>query len=201
MTMRPYSSSLDHLDGVAEWAALVFDRAATPTERRASVEAALAARVEQIEARLAASRASGEALPWDRLRAALALGPSEQAALLLLVCIELVPKLPQRMRAGDATRIWPDIRLLSELVYNTAATRPRLLEDMSSAATLFRLRLIEVVGSVRQVEDGPFLLRPLRGSARARNIPWCMATRSRSRRVRRRGLSPERARIRARTCR
>lgn len=160
--MNAYKSSLEHLDEVAEWAALVFDRAATPSERRTSVDAALSSRVEQVEARLAAARASGEPLPWDRLRAALALKPTEQAALLLLVCIELVPKLRNRMRAGDATRIWPDIGLLSELVYSTPATRQQLLEDMSSAAPLFRLRLIEVVGSARQVEDAPFLLRPLR---------------------------------------
>jgi hypothetical protein len=170
MTMRPYSSSLDHLDDVAEWAALVFDRAATPTERRASVEGALAARVEQVEARLAATRASGEPLQWDRLRVALALKPSEQAALLLLVCIELVPKLRSRMRAGDAARIWPDIGLLSELVYDTSATRRRLLDDMASTASLFRLRLVEVVGSARQVEDAPFLARPLRVAPRVLEI-------------------------------
>jgi len=162
--VRHYTSSLEHLDDVAEWAALVFDRAATPPGQRSSIDAALAARVEQIEGRLAASRANGQMLPWDRLRNALALKPSEQAALLVLVSIELVPALRTRLHpsTGGAARIWPDIALLAELVYETAAARPRLLDDMSSESSLFHLRLVDVVGSARQVEDAPFFLRPLR---------------------------------------
>ena len=166
--MRPYDSALEHLDDVAGWVAQVFDRAQAAEAERRELDAELAGRVEQIEARLLAGLAAGQPLPWDRLRGALGLSPSEQSALLVLVAIEVVPAIRARMRAwaGDAARVWPDVALLAELVYVTPAARARMLDELSGDGALRRLRLIDVVGSARQVEDAPLLLRPLRVAPR-----------------------------------
>jgi hypothetical protein len=170
--MRPYDSALEHLDDVAGWVAQVFDRAQAAEGERRELDAALAERVLRIEARLEASRAAGRRLPWDRLRGALGLTPSEQSALLTLSAIELVPGLRARMRAwaGDAARGWPDVALLAELVYVTPVGRAQMLDELSADGALRRLRLIDVVGSARQVEDAPLLLRPLRVAPRVLEV-------------------------------
>jgi len=83
--MRPYDSALEHLDDVAGWVAQGFDRAHAAEAELRKLDAALAKRGERIEARLAAGRAVGQPLPWDRLRGALGLTSSEQGALLVRV--------------------------------------------------------------------------------------------------------------------
>jgi hypothetical protein len=82
--MRPCDSALELLDDVAGWMAQDFDRAHAAQAERRQLDAALAGRVERIEARLAAGGTAGQSLPWDRLRGALWLSPSEQGALLAI---------------------------------------------------------------------------------------------------------------------
>jgi ATP-dependent 26S proteasome regulatory subunit len=166
--MRAFETAIEHLDDVGAWVALLFERARVAEDRRRGFDEAITARMERIEARLAAGRAAGQPLPWDRIRVALGLQPSEQMALQVVVAIELLPSLRARMRelAADPSRVWPDVSLLAELVYAAPAARPRLLEDLALDGPLHQLRLVDVVGSARQVEDAPFLLRPLRVAPR-----------------------------------
>jgi len=169
---RPYETAIEHLDDVAGWVVHLFDRLASAVDRRRSLDDALAARIGRIEDRLAAGRSAGAPLPWDRLRGALRLSPREQAVLQVVVAVEVVPALRQRMRehAGDPGRIWPDVGLLVELLYGRADARAGMLDELAGDGVLFQTRLLDVVGSARQVEDAPFLLRPLKVAARVLDV-------------------------------
>src|SRR5262245_5756323 len=156
--MHAYRTALDHLDDVVNSIALRFDAG----------EVAIS--LERIDARLAANREAGEPLPWDRMRAALRLNASEQAALLTLAAIELAPTLRARMREQAADRIWPDVALLAELVYRERAAQARMLDELAPDGALLGWRLVDVVGSARQVEDAPFMLRPLRVAPRVLEV-------------------------------
>lgn len=59
VTMQRYDSALEHLDEVGAWVAHLFDRVGAVDDRRRMLDDALAARLERIEARLAAARAAG----------------------------------------------------------------------------------------------------------------------------------------------
>ncbi|MBX3162517.1 MAG: AAA family ATPase [Deltaproteobacteria bacterium] len=89
--------------------------------------------------------------------------PSEQVVVMVLVAVEAVPALRRRMPEG---KVWPDVELVAELVYRGSRMRGHMVREMSAEGTLFRTRLVEVVGSARQVEDAPFMLRPLRVAPR-----------------------------------
>ena len=134
----------------------------------ATLDAALAARAEAIEARLLASRAAGAPMPFDRLRSALLLTPTEQRALWVLIAIEVSARLRGLMRylVNEASRIHADIGLLDMLVYDGPETRDRLIHETAPDSPLFRHRLVEPVGGRRQAEDAPFLLRPVRVNRR-----------------------------------
>lgn len=132
------------------------------------VDATIAARAERIENRLEASRAAGEPLPFDTLRRALALTPTEERALWVLIAVELDPRMRQLMRylVNEANRIHADVGLLEILVYSDPATRDLLIRELAPDATLLRTRLIVEIGSRRQIADAPYLLRPLKVARR-----------------------------------
>jgi ATP-dependent 26S proteasome regulatory subunit len=143
---------------------------ATPEgqQRITTLDAAISAREEQIEAKLAQAHAQGETMPFDRLRRAFGLTPTEQRALWVLIAVEVSPRLRQLMRylVNEATRVHADVGLLDLLVYSTPQTRDWLIQEVSPDAQLFRYRLVEPVGGRRAYEELPFLLRPLKVNPR-----------------------------------
>jgi hypothetical protein len=147
-------------------------KGAAPTaegeQRLADLDAAIAAREERIEERLAAAHEQGEPLPFDRLRRAFALSPTEQRALWVLVAIEINQRLRQLMRylVDESTRVHADVGLLELLVYGAPDTRELMIHELAPNARLFRYRLVERVGGAA-ADDAPFLLRPLRVAHRA----------------------------------
>src|SRR5689334_8697026 len=102
----------------------------------------------------------------------MALSASEQLALAVVAAVELDPiaRAMMRKRAGDPTRVWPDVGLLAECVYTSAEDRGRMLHELAPEGTLLRNRLLEGVGSLRQIEDAPFIARPLRAARRVLEI-------------------------------
>jgi hypothetical protein len=137
-------------------------------QRLATLDAAISAREDQIEAKLAEAQRQGEPLPFDRLRRAFALTPTEQRALWVLIAVEVSQRLRQLMRylVNESTRVHADVGLLELLVYNTPQTRDRLVHELSPDGRLARYRLVEPIGGRRVQEESPFLLRPLKVSAR-----------------------------------
>jgi hypothetical protein len=137
-------------------------------QRLATLDSAISAREEAIEAKLAESQKLGEPLPFDQLRRAFALTPTEQRALLILLAVEVNPRLRQLMRylVNESTRIHADIGLLELLVYNAPQTRDGLVREMSADGRLFRYRLIEAIGGRRAQDESPFLLRPVKVNGR-----------------------------------
>jgi SpoVK/Ycf46/Vps4 family AAA+-type ATPase len=104
--------------------------------------------------------------PWRRLCERFALTDTEELALAVVALVELDPSARTLMRTrSDETRVWPDVGLLADCVYLGEA-RQRLLYEMAPEGTLLRHRLLEGVGSPRQIEDAPFVARPLRTSRR-----------------------------------
>ncbi len=138
------------------------------TERIAAVDKEIAGRARAIEDRLAASRRGGVPMPLDRLRAAFGLTATEQRALWVLLGVEISAQQRQLMRylVNEASRVHADVGLLQILVYSAPTVRERLITELGPSGTLRRFRLIEPVGSRRQLEDAPFLLQPLRVSRR-----------------------------------
>jgi len=136
--------------------------------RLADLDAALADHGERIEGRLAASRAEGAVVPWDGLRRAFALTPTEQRALLVLAAVEISARLRQLMRylVNEANRVHADVGLLELLVYGAPATRGLLITELAPDARLLSHRLIEIVGTRRQADEAPYLLRPLKVARR-----------------------------------
>jgi Cdc6-like AAA superfamily ATPase len=137
-------------------------------QRLATLDSAITAREEAIEAKLAESQRLGEPLPFDQLRRAFALTATEQRALLILLAVEVNPRLRQLMRylVNESTRIHADVGLLELLVYNAPQTRDALVPEMSADGRLFRYRLVEALGGRRTQEESPFLLRPVKVSGR-----------------------------------
>ena len=142
----------------------------TPEGERKLVDldAAIVAREEQIEAKLAEAHRQGHTLPFDRLRRTFALTPTEQRALWVLIAVEVSSRLRQLMRylVNEANRIHADVGLLELLVYSSAQTRDLMIHELSSDGRLARHRLIEPIGVRRQQEEAPFLLRPLKVNGR-----------------------------------
>jgi len=134
----------------------------------ASLDAALADRAQDLEQSLDEAAAAGAPLPLDRLRRTFGLSPTEVRTLMVLVAIETSGRHRQLMRylANEATRVHPDPGVLAMLVYDGPVTRDRLVRDLALDAPLFRYRLVEAIGSRRQIDDTPFLLRPLRVNTR-----------------------------------
>jgi ATP-dependent 26S proteasome regulatory subunit len=148
--MMSYRSAIEHLDDMM--------RAVLELMRTGAVEA-----LARCEERAAATAD----LPWERLRTRLGLTVSEARALAVVVVLELDGRARKLMRqaSDDAAKIWPDVGVLADLVYR-GAERPRMVAELALDATLFEYRLLETVGSSRQVEDAPFVARPLRAARR-----------------------------------
>jgi predicted nucleic acid-binding protein len=125
-------------------------------------------RAERVEERVRASRDAGALMPFDRLRSTFGLSPTEQRALWVLIAVEVDANMRQLMRymVNESARIYPDVGMVESLVYSSAATRELLIQELSPDSRLFRYRLIENVGSRRQIEDAPYLLRNLRVNRR-----------------------------------
>jgi MoxR-like ATPase len=119
-----------------------------------------------------ASPATGRPDAWVRLCERMELTATEQLALAVVAAVELDPmaRALMRKRAGDASRVWPDVGLLAECVYTSADERPRILQELAPEGTLLRHRLLEGIGSQRQIEDAPFIARPLRAARRVLEI-------------------------------
>jgi len=115
---------------------------------------------------------AGGADAWARLCERLELTASEQLALAIVAAVELDPmaRALMRKRAGDPSRVWPDVGLLAESVYATPEERGRMLHELAPEGTLLRYRLLEGVGSQRQIDDAPFIARPLRAARRVLEI-------------------------------
>jgi len=143
-----------------------------PTEegeqRLATLDKSITDHAERIEARLAANREAGKPIPFDQLRSMFGLTPTEQRALWVLVSVELSQRLRQLMRylVNEASRVHADVGLLEMLIYSAPSTRGLMIHELATDSRLFRHRLIEHVGTARQVEDAPYLLRPLRVNRR-----------------------------------
>jgi len=137
-------------------------------EQIAEIDRQIGIQVNQIEEKLAAARSAGAPLPFDRLRMAFSLSPTEQRSLWVLIAIELDSRLRQLMRylVNEANRVHADVGLLEILVYSAPTTREHLIRDLATDGRLHRHRLIESIGSRRQVAEAPYLLRPLHVSQR-----------------------------------
>jgi predicted nucleic acid-binding protein len=137
-------------------------------KRIKALDAAITARAERIEAKLASAREDGAPLAFDRLRSTFQLTPTEQRAIWVLLAIEVSSRLRHLMRylVNESSRIHADVGLLEMLVYSAPETRDLLITELAPDSRLFEHRLLEPVGSKRQNEDAPFLLRPLRVSRR-----------------------------------
>ncbi|HEX5062940.1 MAG TPA: hypothetical protein VFV99_26380, partial [Kofleriaceae bacterium] len=133
-------------------------------QKLVDLDAAISAREERIEAKLEEARRQDQTLPFDVLRRAFALTPTEQRALWILIALEVNAPLRQLMRylVNEASRVYADVGLLQLLVYSTDATRELMLHELSPESRLFRYRLVEFLGSRRQQEDAPFLLRQVK---------------------------------------
>ncbi len=134
----------------------------------ADLDAAIIAREEQIEAKLAEAHRQGRTLPFDRLRRTFGLSGSEQRALWVLIAVEVSSRLRQLMRylVNEASRIHADVGLLELLVYSSTQTRDLMIHELAADGRLARHRLVEPIGTRRQQEDAPFLLRPLKVNPR-----------------------------------
>jgi ATP-dependent 26S proteasome regulatory subunit len=143
---------------------------ATPEadQRIATLDAAISAREEQIEAKLAEAHEQGEPLPFDRLRRAFGLTPTEQRVLWVLIAVEVSARLRQLMRylVNESTRVHADVGLLELLVYATPQTRDQLIHELSPDGRLARYRLVEPIGGRRTQDEAPFLMRPLKVNGR-----------------------------------
>ncbi|HEY1558786.1 MAG TPA: ATP-binding protein [Kofleriaceae bacterium] len=148
----------------------------TPEGQRklADLDAAIGAREEWIEAKLAASEQAGQPVPLDQLRRAFALTPTEQRVLAVLIAVETSARLRQLMRylVNEATRIYADLGLLELLVYATPATRDALVYELAPTGKLFRHRLVDAIGGARAHEEAPFLLRAVKASSRVIELAY-----------------------------
>ncbi len=144
---------------------------AAPSEKgeRAIVELDrdIARRGDEIEARLAAARAAGAPLPFDRMQRVLGLTPSERRALWVLIAVELSSRMRALMRylVNESSRVYADVGLLEILVYDGGA-RDRMVRELAADGRLLALRLVEPVGGRRAYEEAPYLLRSLRVNPR-----------------------------------
>ena len=134
----------------------------------AALEAKISARADRIEAKCRVNREDGQPLPFDLLRVRLGLSPTEERALWVLLAVDIDSRLRQLMRylVNEASRVHADVGLLELLVYSSPETRDLLVRELAPDSKLFRYRLVEHVGSRRQVADAPYLLRPLRAARR-----------------------------------
>ncbi|HZJ71742.1 MAG TPA: ATP-binding protein, partial [Planctomycetota bacterium] len=122
----------------------------------------------EIDGALEAARDAGREIPFDRMRRTLGLTRTEERALWVLIAVEVSSRLRQLMRylVNEASRIHADVGLLELLVYSSTQTRDLMINELSPDGRLTRHRLIEPIGTRRQQEDAPFLLRPLKANPR-----------------------------------
>lgn len=137
-------------------------------EKLAALDQALVTRAQAIEDRLDASRAAGQIMPFDRLRRAFGLTATEQRVLWVLLTLEVDAHVRSLMRylVNEANRVHADIGLLQLLVYSGPNTRYGLIRETTEDAPLFHYRLVEYIGTRRQVEDAPLLNKPVRVNRR-----------------------------------
>jgi hypothetical protein len=150
----------------------------------ADLDADIARRVAEIDARLAATRSeprpeagadlgpavalgSDTGLPFDRMQRLLGLTPSERRALWVLIAVELSSRLRALMRylVNESNRVYADVGLLELLVYSGPA-RERMVGELAGDGRLLALRLVEPVGGRRAYDEAPYLLRSLRVNPR-----------------------------------
>jgi AAA+ superfamily predicted ATPase len=162
----PYASPIEHLDELIGLGLRLLAGRGRPG--RPPDDDAIAASIAGMAGRQQASRDHGVALPWSLLVDRLELTATEQMVLALVVALELDGRARRAMRqqTEDPARIWPDVGLLADCVYRSAADRVRMIQELSPTGTLCRYRLLDSVGSQRQVEDAPFAARPLRAARR-----------------------------------
>ncbi|HTE55300.1 MAG TPA: AAA family ATPase [Kofleriaceae bacterium] len=143
----------------------------SPTEKGelaiAALDREIASRSDQIDARLAASRAAGAPLAFDRMQRVLALTPSERCAMWVLISVELSGRMRALMRylVNESSRVYADVGLLELLVYSGSA-RERMVGELAADGRLLALRLVEPVGGRRAYDEAPYLLRSLRVNPR-----------------------------------
>ncbi|MBT8494091.1 MAG: ATP-binding protein [Deltaproteobacteria bacterium] len=137
-------------------------------ERLEELDRQIRTKTKGIEIKLAENRKQGSPLPFDQLRSTFGLTPTEQRVLWILLVIEISARLRQLMRylVNEASRIHADIGLLEILVYSSTETRDRMIVELAPDGRLFKHRLVEFIGSQRQIDDAPFLLRPVKVAPR-----------------------------------
>ncbi len=128
------------------------------------LDAEIRAMTERMEERLAQNRKNKSQVPFDQLRSTFGLTPTEQRVVWVLLALEVSARLRQLMRylVNEASRIHADVGLLELLVYSSAQTRDRMIIELAPDGRLFKHRLLEGIGSARQQDDAPFLLRPIK---------------------------------------
>jgi len=86
----------------------------------------------------------------------------------VLIAVEVSAQLRQLMRylVNEASRIHADVGLMEILIYSSEQTRDRLILEMAPDGRLFKHRLLEFIGTPRQIDEAPFLLRPLKVAPR-----------------------------------
>jgi SpoVK/Ycf46/Vps4 family AAA+-type ATPase len=142
----------------------------------AELDAEIARRSSEIDARLAATRsrsrpsmdaAGADGLPFDRLQRVLGLSGSERRALWVLIAVELSTRMRSLMRylVNESNRVYADVGLLELLVYFGPA-RERMVSELAADGRLLALRLVEPVGGRRAYDEAPYLLRSLRVNPR-----------------------------------
>ena len=187
-----YNSAQEHMDDALQLVELLFERQITahrelgllppapngasseltPAQQaaahRETLDIKLVQLAETIEERLEATVAAGHTLPFEQLRTSFRLTPTEQRTLWILISVETSARLRNQMRhfVQDPNCVHADVGLLRSLVYTCPTTKPLFISETSPDSNLFRIRLAENVGSNRQVEEAPFLLRPIRASRR-----------------------------------
>ncbi len=136
--------------------------------RIADLDAAIAAREGRMAKKLTANREAGEAVPIETLTRMFRLSPTEIRVLWILIAVEISARLRQLMRylVNESTRVHADVGLIELLIYSSPETRDKMVREIAPDSRLFRYRLVEHVGSPRQIADAPYLLKPLRVNRR-----------------------------------
>ena len=119
-----------------------------------------------VEARIAATIASGGRLPMLELLRAFQLTQRQWSALMFALLPDIDPNLVQAYRylAHDATCRGLDARLLSMLVYDTPASRSLMARDLSPSSPLVRYRLLDMSSAATPGES--LMFRKLRAAPR-----------------------------------
>ncbi|MFT3694858.1 MAG: ATP-binding protein [Kofleriaceae bacterium] len=106
----------------------------------------------RIESRIRATIDAGLSTPLVDLIKTFELTPRQWAAVMFALLPEVDPNLVQAYRylARDASVKGLDGRLLSQLVYDTPATRSLMARDFSASAPLSKYRLLDTTGALNE---------------------------------------------------